>query len=222
MTTLFGLWIAFSLALPRAASTFIDTVHPLPSSQAIRQQMAAEAPAFWSDGQNRVNRQELLARYGVSRLEDIPNPRMAELDLMERHSHEVFDRILGHFHDEVERQDRWFALLGFLSPTIAIQASSASLAGTDFSHHRDFIDTAERYRRDLVNRMNADGMAHRAHGSERHTNDERLWSHIPEFAYVAPAIGTSTSPAWPAFSALLVWLGLAAVLLKFTARELRP
>jgi ABC-2 type transport system permease protein len=222
MTTLFGLWIAFSLALPRAASTLIDTLQPLPSSQAIRQQMASEAPAFWSDEQNQRNKQELLARHGVSRLEDIPNPRMAELDLMERHSHEVFDRVLGHFYDEVERQDRWFAVLGFLSPTIAMQAGSAALAGTDFSHHRHFIDTAERYRRDLVNRMNADGMAHRAHGSERHTNDERLWSAIPEFVYAAPTIGTPSMTAWPAFVALLLWLGIAGMLLKITARELRP
>lgn len=222
MTMLFGLWIAFSLALPRAASTFVDTAQPLPSSQAIRQQMASEAPAFWSDEQAQRNKQELLARHGVSRLEDIPNPRMAELDLMERHSHEVFDRILGPFYDQVERQDRWFALLGFVSPTIAIQAGSATLAGTDFSHHRHFITTAERYRRDLVNRMNADGMAHRAHGDERHTNDERLWSQIPEFVYAGPALGTLSMPAWPAFGALLVWLGVAATVLTITARELRP
>ena len=222
MTALFGLWIALSLAIPRAASTFVDTLHPLPSSQAIRQQMANEAPAFWSDEQGQRNKQALLARYGVSRLEDIPNPRMAELDLMERHSHEVFDRVLGPFYDQVERQDRWFAALGFLSPTIAIQASSAALAGTDFSHHRHFIDTAERYRRELVNRMNADGMAHRAHDTERHTNDQRLWSQIPEFIYTAPGLGDPSMPAWPAFGALAAWLGIAGVLLTMTARELRP
>ena len=222
MTTLFGLWIAFSLVLPRAASTFVDTANPLPSSQSIRQQMASEAPAFWSDEQGQRNKQELLARYGVSTLADIPNPRMAELDLMERHSHEVFDRILIPFYDQVERQDRWFALFGFLSPTIAVQAGSAALAGTDFSHHRHFIDTAERYRRELVNRMNADGMGHRAHGAERHTNDERLWSQIPEFIYLAPPLGTTSMPAWPAFGALLLWLGIAAVLLAITARKLHP
>jgi ABC-2 type transport system permease protein len=222
MTTLFGLWIAFALALPRATSTWVDTTNPLPSSQSIRQQMASEAPAFWSDEQSQRNKQALLARYGVSRIEDIPNPRMAELDLMERHSHEVFDRVLKPFYDQVERQDRWFALFGFLSPTVAIQAGSAALAGTDFAHHRHFIDTAERYRRELVNRMNADGMAHRAHGSERHTNDERLWAQIPEFVYSAPATGTPSMPGAPAFAALLLWLGIAATLLTMTARKLRP
>lgn len=222
LTTLFGLWILFALALPRVASGLVDASRPLPSSQTIRQQMADEAPAFWSDEQNARNRAALLARYGVTRIEDIPNPRMAELDLMERHSHEVFDRVLGGFYDRVAAQDRMFAALGFLSPTVAAQAASSSTTGGDFSHHRDFIDTAEQYRRDLVNRMNADGMAHDAHGDERHLNDADLWSQVPEFAYPAPPLGRFANTALPAFAALLVWLVFAAILLTLAARRLRP
>lgn len=222
LTALFGLWILFALALPRVASGAVDALRPLPSSQAIRQQLAEEAPAFWSDEQNARNRAALLQRYGVSRVEDIPNPRLAELDLMERHSHAVFDRVLGGFYGKVASQDRLFAALGFLSPTIAAQASSASVTGSDFSHHRHFIDTAEGYRRNLVNAMNADGMAHRAHGTERHTNDERLWARIPEFAYPAPPLGRFSSTALSAFAALLAWLGLAGLVLSLASRRLRP
>jgi ABC-2 type transport system permease protein len=70
--------------------------------------------------------------------------------------------------------------------------------------------------------MNADGMAHRVHGNARHTNDERLWSQIPDFVYTSPAIATPSMPAGPAFGALLIWLGIAATWLTITARELRP
>ncbi len=219
---LFGLWILFALALPRVASGGVDAARPLPSSQAVRQQIAEAAPAFWSDAQNAQSRAALLKRHGVSRIEDVPNPRMAELDLRERHSHQVFDRLLGGFYDKVAGQDRLFGSLGILSPVIAAQTSSASLAGTDFSHHRDFIDTAEQYRRDLVNAMNADGMAHRAHGTERHINDERLWSQIPEFAYRAPPLGARMATALPAVVALIGWLGLATFVLTVAARRLRP
>jgi len=147
---------------------------------------------------------------------------MAELDLMERHSHEVFDRVLGDLYGKVATQDRMFAALGFLSPTIAAQASSASVTGSDFSHNRHFVSTAEQYRRDLVNRMNADGMAHSAHGEERHTNDERLWSQVPKFAYQAPSLGQLSSTALPAFAALFVWLGLAGLVLALVSRRLCP
>ncbi|HWW58550.1 MAG TPA: DUF3526 domain-containing protein [Sphingopyxis sp.] len=222
LTALFGLWIFFALALPRVASGMVDAARPLPSSQSVRQEIAEAAPAFWSDEQNARNRAKLLARYGVTRVEDIPNPRMAELDLVERHSHEVFDRILGGFYGRVAAQDRLFAAFGFLSPTIAAQAASASVAGSDFSHHRDFIDSAERYRRDLVNRMNADGMGHRAHGTERHTNDDKLWSQVPEFAYPTPPLGRFAGTALPAFMALLAWLAIGGLLLITAARRLRP
>lgn len=222
LAALFGLWILFALALPRVASGTVDVLRPLPSSQSVRQQMLEEAPSFWSDADNARNRAALLARYGVKRMEDIPNPRMAELDLRERHSHQVFDRVLGGFYDKVAGQDRLFATLGFLSPVIAAQASSASIAGSDFTHHRAFIDDAEHYRRDLVNAMNADGMAHSAHGTERHKNDATLWSAIPEFAYRAPPLGAPSATALPALAALLFWLGLSALLLHLASRRLRP
>lgn len=219
---LFGLWILFALVLPRVASGMADVARPLPSSQQVRQQMAEEAPAFWSDEQNALAREQLLKRYGVTRIEDVPNPRMAELDLRERHSHAVFDRILGDFYGKVAQQDRLFATAGFFSPAVAAQAASASVTGSDFSHHRHFIDTAETYRRNLVNAMNADGMRHRAHGTERHLNDERLWSQIPEFAYSAPPLGRLSATALPAVAALVAWLLAAIALLAVSARRIRP
>jgi len=222
LAALFGLWILFALVVPRAASSAADGLRPLPSSQQVRQQMLDEAPAYWSAEDSERHKRQLLAAYGVARLEDIPNVRMAELDLVERHSHQVFDRILGDFYSRVAVQDRLFASFGFLSPTVAGQALSASLAGTDFSHQRHFIDSAERYRRTLVNRMNAEGMAHPASGHERHTDDASLWSQIPPFAYSAPALGASTGTALPALAALLLWLCGAWLLLRTAARRITP
>lgn len=222
LAILFGLWIVLALILPRGASAVVDSLRPLPSSQIVRQQMLDRAPAYWSAEDEKRQRAALLARYGVQRIEDIPNPRMAELDMVERHSHQVFDRVLGDFYGRVTGQDRLFSALGFLSPTVAAQSLSASLAGSDFSHHHSFITAAEAYRRNLVNRMNADGMAHVAHGEERHTNDARLWSQIPAFAYSAPTLGRSNMTALPALAALLFWLGAAWLLLGATARSLKP
>jgi len=222
LALLFGLWIVFALAVPRVASSAADGLRPLPSSQAVRQRMIDEAAAYWTAEDSQRHKAQLLARYGVSRIEDIPNPRMAELDLVERHSHRVFDRILGDFYARVAAQDRLFATLGLLSPTVAVQSLSAAVAGSDFSHHHDFIVSAERYRRMLVNRMNADGMAHDAHGDARHTNDARLWSQIPRFDYGGPPLGAATRTAMPALAALLLWLAGAWLLVGVAAARLRP
>jgi ABC-2 type transport system permease protein len=222
LALLFGLWIALALAAPRGASSAADNLRPLPSSQAVKQRMLDEAPAYWSAEDAAHQKAALLARYGVSRIEDIPNPRMAELDMVERRSHQIFDRVLGPFYAQVTSQDRLFASFGMFSPTVSAGALSASIAGSDFSHHHDFIVAAEHYRRNLVNRMNGDGMAHAAQGSARHVNDIGLWSQVPEFAYRPPALGSANATALPALVTLLLWLAVAWGSLALSARRLRP
>ncbi|WP_298091385.1 ABC transporter permease subunit [uncultured Sphingomonas sp.] len=221
LAVLFGLWILFALALPRLASGVANDLRPLPSTQAVRQEIEQAAPAYWSAEDGARHRAALLARHGVTRVEDIPNYRMAELDLVERHSHRVFDRVLGDFYAKVARQDRLFGLFGILSPTIAMQRLSPAFAGTDFDQHRAFIEQAESYRRDLVDRMNAEGMAHAVRpGEPAHTADIDLWGSIPPFVFDPPSAALSlvTVP----LAALIGWMVGAATLLGLASRRLRP
>lgn len=222
LSALAGLWIVFALVLPRAASSAADALRPLPSSQKVRQEILDQAPAYWSAEAAQRQKAQLLAKYKVESLEQIPNPRMAELDLVERHSHQTFDRILGDFYRRVAAQDWLFSTFSVFSPAIAVQSLSAAVSGTDFTQHHHFITTSERYRRDLVNRMNADGMAHKAHGAERHTNDAQLWSQIPDFDYRQPELGTANGTALPALAILFLWLGAAWLILRAASRGLKP
>jgi len=222
LAALFSVWIVLALILPRAAGGLAERLAPLPSSQVVRQQMLDAAPAYWTAEQAERNRQAILRRHGVTRVEDVPNYRMAELDLMERHSHAVFDQVLGGFYDKVAAQDRVFARLGVLSPAIAAQSLSAGATGADFSHHRHFIDHAERYRRELVNRMNGDGMSHAAQRVQRHTADASLWSQIPPFDYRPPRLGEIPDTTAMALAALLLWIAGALAALGWAARGLKP
>jgi ABC-2 type transport system permease protein len=142
--------------------------------------------------------------------------------MVERHSHQVFDKVLGGFYGQVNAQDALFSWAGMLSPAIAVHVLSSSVTGTDFSHHHKFINAAEQYRRDLVNRMNADGMAHRAHAAERHVNDRRLWSQIPPFTYSEPSLGSAGRTALPALLMLLIWLVASVVFLVGVSGRLKP
>ena len=222
LAALFGSWIVFALVLPRVASSTVDDLRPLPSSQAVQEQLLDEAPAYWSAEESERHKRQLIAKFGVTRIENIPNARMAELDLVERHSHKVFDRVLGGFYGRVAAQDRLFAALGLLTPTIAGQALSASLAGTDFTHQRDFIDTAERYRRALVNRMNAEGMAHSATGNDRYTANAKLWGDIAPFTYATPGLALGLRSVASAVLGLALWLAGAWWLLAAAARRIAP
>lgn len=224
LAVLFGVWIVFALALPRWADSAVERARPLPSAQSIKQRLAEEAPAFWTAETARQNQAKLLAQHGAQRKEDLNvDLRGAELDMNERHAYRVFDRVLGDFYGRVLAQDRAYAAWGLLSPAIAIQSLSPALAGSDFAHHRRFIDGAEAYRRALVNRMNQDVMAHPTHnGGARHTNDRSLWAQIPEFRHRPPALGDAWGEAAPALWALLLWCALALGALWLAARGLRP
>lgn len=224
LALLFGLWIVFGLALPRWANSAVERAQPLPSSQAVKQQLIDQAPSFWTAEDAKKHQAALLAKYGARSKQELSvDLRGAELDLSERHSHEVFDRVLGGFYDQVEAQDRAYAAMGWLSPMAAMQSLSPLLAGSDFVHHRGFIDGAERYRRALVNRMNQDVMAHPLNGEQaRHTAGESLWAQIPEFRHQPPRLGAAWGNAAAALFALLGWSVLALAGLLWTARRMKP
>lgn len=223
LALLFGVWAVFALALPRLASTAAVALQPLPATQAVKQQLIDEAPSYWSAEQGLRNEAQILAAAGVTRRQDLDsNYRGLELDLAERHSHQVYDRVLGGFHDRVVAQDLTFAALAWLSPAIALNALSPALAGTDFAQHRRFIDAAEHYRRGLVNAMNAEVAAHRPSADGKaYAGDAALWAAQPEFRYAAPrlSLAGATAPPW---LALLAWLAAALLWLVHIARSLRP
>ncbi|UHQ25109.1 DUF3526 domain-containing protein [Lysobacter sp. 5GHs7-4] len=224
LAVLFGVWIVFALALPRWADSAVERARPLPTTQSVKQRLAEEAPAFWTAETGRENQARLLAQHGVRSKEALKvDLRGAELDMSERHGYRVFDRVLGDFYQRVLAQDRAYAAWGWLSPAIAVQSLSPAYAGSDFAHHRAFIDGAEAYRRTLVNRMNQDVMAHPTqNGGARHTNDVSLWSQIPEFRHAAPTLTAAWGNAAPALWALSLWCVLGLSALALAARRLRP
>jgi ABC-2 type transport system permease protein len=218
-------WLMLVLAALPAASAVASWRSPVPSFHQMKLVLADEAPAYWTPEAGAEQIESILQRYQASREEDLQqkiNIRGAQLDVAERHAQAVFDREIGRFYDRVQAQDRVYAQLGWLSPAIAFDAVSAAFAGTDFFHHRHFIDAAEQYRRGLVNRMNADLIPHPAVNARQHTNDETLWSQVPPFEYEPRPAWSAARSAAPGLVALAGWLVAAGVLLRVTATRIGP
>lgn len=223
LAALFGAWALLALAVPRLASTAAVAARPLPPTQAVKQRIADEAPSYWSAETARENEAAILASAGVARREDLPgNYRGLELDRAERHSHAVFDRVLGDFYDRVVAQDRAFAAFAWLSPAVALNALSPAFAGTDFAQHRLFVDAAEHYRRSLVNALNAVVAAHRPGADGKaYAADASLWAAQPEFVHEPPQLAQARA-ADAALPALAAWLAGALAWLALGARRLKP
>jgi ABC-2 type transport system permease protein len=221
---LFVAWAVVFVAVPRWASDDAIRALPLPSGQEVRAQLLAEAPAYWLADEAKARRAELLHRHGVDSVEALPvDLRGAELDAAERHSHSVFDRVIGGYQQRMAEQDGRFRRWAALSPAIAAGALSQAFAGTDFGHHRAFVVAAESYRRALVNRMNAEVMQHAGDAPDgRYQADASLWRQIPDFAHRPPRIvdaGVVDPVAW---WSIVAWLALALAIFLWSARRVRP
>jgi ABC-2 type transport system permease protein len=219
------LWVVLVLAALPAASAASEWWHPLPSFQQMKLVLAEEAPAYWTPETGAEQIAGILRRYGAAReeeLEQTVNIRGAQLDVAERHAQAVFDREIGGFYDRVQSQDRVYAHLGWLSPAVAFEATSAAITGTDFFHHRHFIDAAEHYRRALVNRMNADLIPNPAVAGREHTNDINLWAQVPAFDYEPLGASRGFLSALPGVVALAGWLVGATALLGAAMTYVRP
>lgn len=224
MLALFGFWALVVAIAPRALANAVEVIRPLPSTESVKTRMETEAPAYWGAEVSDARLAALLQKYGVSRKQDLPvDERGSQLDAAENHSHEVFDRVLGDFYDRVEGQDRLFGDLGWLSPAVAVQSLSALLAGTDFHHHRPFIDAAEHYRRALVNRMNSELVKRPLNdGEARYTAGAELWAQVPEFRFEPPQLGSVSGFAGAPALALSAWLAVAVLAFVVACRKVQP
>lgn len=213
LAMLLALWLLLCVVLPRAASGAAACLSPVPSYQAVRNAASLAAPAYESAGKWEARAKALEQ---ASRSGPLLNARAARLDQSERESHAVFDRLLGGFYDAVERQDRSFALLGVFTPAVALDAAGTSLAGTDFHHHRHFIESAEVYRRAMVNRLNGELMGHAEHADAGAATGARFWASVPAFAYRPPSLADALGQA---LAPLLLMLGWCAAAFWFAWRS---
>jgi ABC-2 type transport system permease protein len=222
LIALVSIWVVFCLVVPRVATNLAEAGSPLPSYQDVRARAETEAPVYESFDQWEARRQSILAKWRAATDDDVPvNMRGAQLDQAERHSHEVFDRLIGSFHDQVETQDCLFGRLGLLSPAVALQSAATAIAGTDFHQHRHFVNAAESYRRRLVNRINGEVMRHDVAPGERYVEGATFWANTPEFVYQPPPLGSVLAAVAAPLLLLVGWCAAATLAAGAALRGLR-
>lgn len=223
-----GFWILSSLLLPRVTADLSRQLHPVPTAGeltlAIERDMAQGI-----DGHNaedvRVEqlKQEVLARYGVKKVEDLPiNFDGVRMQAGEEYGNRVFDKHYGSLWQQFERQDALQRAAGFISPIIPIRTLSAALAGTDHAHHLDFVRAAEEYRRALVKQMNGELIEHSRTGQWDYTAGPALWEKVPAFVYRTPDVRWALREAGSSLPLLVAWFGMTVGLALLATRRLNP
>jgi ABC-2 type transport system permease protein len=221
LVVLLTLWFVNSLVAPRVVGDVAATIHPTPSAvefrQALQRDLADTEPV---ERRLEQRRQELFQRYNVQSVEALPIAFSGiSLQEGEEHANEVFDEHYGRLYGQYARQEAVYQWAGLAAPMLAVRSISMGLAGTDLSHHRDFITAAESSRRDMQRVLNGD-LAEHGRPGQVYLAGRDLWERIPPFQYEAPSTRWALAGQTRSLLALGAWLLGSLVLLGVAVRTM--
>jgi ABC-2 type transport system permease protein len=209
-----GVWLWGTGLLPRLAASLADEQVALPTAGgfAVDLERALEAgPDGHHPSGERVEqeRQRLLARHGVSSVEELPlNFDAVSMQIAEEAAHPVFDAHFGSLYAAASDQLARHRLAGALSPLVLAAHASMGVAGTGLEAHRRFVEAGEQHRRDLVARMN-DALAQGSRtGDWDYEVGREVWQAVPDYRPPPPAPQLDG----PALAGLGAWLLAGSVL----------
>lgn len=235
LLALVAIWAVSVVLLPRVAPDIASAAVPLKNrlqtevaiARDLRRLGDAHNP---NDPHFAAFKQSVLQRYGVARVEDLPVNYKGLLAVEgEKVTSALFDRYSGESYAAQGSQNAIVEMVGMLGPAIALRSLSMAAAGTDFAAHRGFLEQAEAYRYDLIQRLNrlqADGVTYADDTASDAGADRRKriaagnWEKMPDFSYRAPDGATLAAHALPGLAVVTGWLGLAGVLLFFATCRL--
>ena len=228
LLALVSIWVITTVLLPRvAAETAHQSVY-LPkrveSDLKIHEELRQLGDSHNPDDPYFNNfREKTLQQYGVERIEDLPfNYRGALSAEGEALTSRLFSTYAARYAAIQARQSQLMWRFSAFSPAIAVRWVSMAAAGTNLDNHLRFLEQAEAYRFDMVQRLN------RLHANELSFEDDKKrsvsfeaeqktrvsaehWRDIPDFQFKPTPSSIRLGHALPAVVCLVVWLGVSII-----------
>ncbi|KTT72030.1 ABC transporter permease [Sphingomonas endophytica] len=235
LLALLAIWAVTVVLLPRVAPDVAGQIYPL--ANRLQTDVAIARDLRWlGDSHNPDDphfarfKADVLRRYGVTRVEDLPVNYKGLLAIEgEAITSRLFDRYARESYAAHAAQNRMVLGFGLLSPTIALRQVSMASAGTDFGGHQRFLEQAERYRYDLVQRLNqlqadqvsyADDTAVDAGADRRKRIGADHWQRMPVFTFTPPTPATLVAAGLQGLAIIAGWLVAATLMLTAATRRL--
>jgi len=228
---LLALWTVAIILVPRLAADGAAAAHVLPtrieSDIAVARDLAALGDSHNPDDPYFADfRKQVLAQYGVSRVEDLPVNYKGLLGIEgERMTSELFNRYAADSFDQQGRQSGFMDRFGLVSPLLALRRLSMALAGTDLASYRRFLEQGEHYRYTLIqslNRLQAEKIRYADDRNPTRQNrvDRAHWHGVAHFRYVPATPLAVLRSVLPAAAVLLAWVAALSALLAWGAQHL--
>jgi ABC-2 type transport system permease protein len=179
-------------------------------------------------------KQDLLDKYNVDSVDDLPvNFRGIVAQYSEQRQAVVINEFAETRMQEELAQARIARQFGWLSPTVALRSFSTLLAGTSIETHHRFLREAEILRMQFVqglNKVHVEKLDYKL-DMNRNSSEEAAdkavveasnWAVLSEFSFEPEAPMARLSSAAMYCLQLLLWVGVAVLLLKLAVRRLNP
>lgn len=212
LVSLLALWFLGVFVAPPLGSLAMAHLAPAPTSAQLTVALddAKHALLGWNERVERVEERfladELPSGAGIP-----SNPEVIALVDAETDETAIYDEHFDRLFAAHDRQTRWYLRFGAIAPSLAIQALSMALSGTDYDHYRRFVEATSLYRRQFVQTLNAELSAYEGINVFDYTGGRELWAKIPEFSYQGPLLRDSLSQYRVSAASLAAWL-LATVI----------
>ena len=189
MIVLICFWFFTCFIIPKIAMNIASYIHKTPTSFEFVKKIEKERESM-RDWETRANtlKKEMMIKYKVKSEKDIPvNIDGLVLISEEEDDTKIYNSNFNYLYDIYKKQNDIYKLSAILSPMVSMQLISSSLANTDFESFNDFNTEVEKYRSDMVSKMNG---AVRDHKKTDDTFDyvagTDLWEKVKAFNYSLP------------------------------------
>jgi ABC-2 type transport system permease protein len=212
---LLAVWIVSCLAMPKVSTAIADRLYPYPTQVEFEEQIALDSKKGL-DGHNPWNAEakkleaETLKKYDVDSVQQLPfNWDGFLMQEGEKHTADIYFKHYQLLKDTYVNQTKVYRATAALSPFLPTRFLSMALCRTDYTSHWDFANAAEKYRIELVGKMNGDMAANSTYGDWNYQGDEKLWASVEDFTYEPPTYATVVKANLSNFITLLTWLVLS-------------
>ena len=220
-------WAMSVMILPRIADTVAEHAVPL-TQQSLDAAISADfkrGPAGHGDSPaNEVFERQTLARYGVSRKEDLQvNYDALLMQADEDFRAGVYDQRLAEAEVVRARQDFIRQFSWAFGPTPAMLNLSMRIAGADADTQSRFDASAEVFRRDLVGRLNRHMAENSRTGDWEWKPADQYYASFEAFNPSKPTLAEDAVHLLPGISMMFFWgllalAGLISAAKRFNAR----
>jgi len=236
LIALLAVWALTVVVLPRLGADWVSASLPLPTRMeseiaVIRDLVATGDRANPQDAHFTAFRANLLAQYGVEKVQDLPLNYKGLVGLeAERITSELFEQYAQTAYERQAEQLRRMDGLAWFSPLLALRRLSMTAAGSDFHEYRRFLEQAEVHRFQLMQKMDQLRAEHLRYEDDNYLDYERdnapgrishaHWHGLADFRHQPSSTTDTLNRTLPQAAVLLGWLALLLILLAWAGKRL--